>query len=104
MFKGCHFPSDVIDYCLSPNRDEAATKAFLNKAIAQHGLTEKVAIEVELSLIITALLPRATFPDDNGKPNLNPKPKLNNGTMREDETCGQCDKLLIQRPKKPGNS
>ncbi len=25
---------DVIDYCLSPNRDEAATKAFLNKAIA----------------------------------------------------------------------
>ena len=36
---------DVIDYYLSPNRDEAAAKAFLNKAIAQHGLPEKVVID-----------------------------------------------------------
>ncbi|TOG34701.1 IS6 family transposase, partial [Vibrio parahaemolyticus] len=36
---------DVIDYFLSPTRDEAAAKAFLNKAIAQHGLPEKVVID-----------------------------------------------------------
>ncbi len=36
---------DVVDYYLSPNRDEAAAKAFLNKAIAQHGLPEKVVID-----------------------------------------------------------
>ena len=36
---------EVIDYCLSPSRDEAAAKAFLNKAIAQHGLPEKVVID-----------------------------------------------------------
>ncbi len=36
---------DVIDYYLSPNRDEAAAKAFLNKAIAQHGLPDKVVID-----------------------------------------------------------
>ena len=36
---------NVIDYYLSPNRDEAAAKAFLNKAIAQHGLPEKVVID-----------------------------------------------------------
>lgn len=47
---------------------------------------------------------KTTFPDDNGKPNLNPKPKQNSGTVREDEACGQCGKPLIQRPtKKPGN-
>nr|WP_012219851.1 DNA topoisomerase III [Vibrio sp. 23023]ABX77039.1 Hypothetical TraE [Vibrio sp. 23023] len=47
---------------------------------------------------------KTTFPDDNGKPNLNPKPKQNSGTVREDEACGQCGKALIQRPtKKPGN-
>ncbi len=28
---------EVIDYYLSYNRDEAAAKAFLNKAIAHHG-------------------------------------------------------------------
>jgi transposase-like protein len=36
---------DVIDYFLSPTRDEAAAKAFLNQAIAQHGLPEKVVID-----------------------------------------------------------
>ncbi|UTZ36645.1 IS6 family transposase [Vibrio campbellii] len=36
---------DVIDYYLSKHRDEAAAKAFLNKAIAQNGLPEKVVID-----------------------------------------------------------
>lgn len=36
---------NVIDYYLSSNRDEAAAKAFLNKAIAQHGLPDKVVID-----------------------------------------------------------
>ncbi len=36
---------DVIDYYLSPTRDEAAAKAFLNKAIALNGLPEKVVID-----------------------------------------------------------
>ncbi|MCW8333927.1 IS6 family transposase [Vibrio paucivorans] len=35
----------VVDYYLSPNRDEAAAKAFLNKALAQNGLPEKVVID-----------------------------------------------------------
>ena len=34
----------VIDYYLTPKRDEAAAKAFLNKAICQNGLPEKVVI------------------------------------------------------------
>ncbi|MFA0078779.1 IS6 family transposase, partial [Vibrio artabrorum] len=36
---------NVIDYYLSPNRDEAAAKAFLNKAIAQNGLPSKIVID-----------------------------------------------------------
>ena len=36
---------NVTDYYLSPNRDEAAAKAFLNKAIAQSGLPRKVVID-----------------------------------------------------------
>ncbi|MGR5411098.1 DDE-type integrase/transposase/recombinase, partial [Vibrio sp. PNB22_8_1] len=32
---------NVIDYYLSENRDEAASKAFLNKAIAQSGLPRR---------------------------------------------------------------
>jgi len=36
---------DVVDYYLSKHRDEAAAKAFLNKAIAQNGLPEKVVID-----------------------------------------------------------
>ena len=36
---------NVIDYYLSPNRDEAAAKAFLNKAISQNGLPSKVVID-----------------------------------------------------------
>ena len=36
---------DVIDYYLSPNRDEASAKAFLNKAIALNGLPDKVVID-----------------------------------------------------------
>lgn len=36
---------EVIDYFLSSNRDEAAAKAFLNKAIPQNGLPEKVVID-----------------------------------------------------------
>ena len=36
---------DVIDYYLSPTRDEAAAKTFLNKATAQNGLPEKVVID-----------------------------------------------------------
>ena len=35
----------VIDYYLTPKRDEAAAKAFLNKAICQNGLPEKVVID-----------------------------------------------------------
>jgi transposase-like protein len=35
----------VNDYYLSPNRDEAAAKAFLNKAITQNGLPSKVVID-----------------------------------------------------------
>ena len=36
---------NVIDYYLSPNRDQSAAKAFLNKAIAQNGLPSKVVID-----------------------------------------------------------
>ncbi len=36
---------NVIDYYLSLNRDHAAAKAFLNKAIAQNGLSSKVVID-----------------------------------------------------------
>ncbi len=36
---------NVVDYHLSPNRDEAAAKAFLNKAIGQNGLPNKVVID-----------------------------------------------------------
>ena len=36
---------NIVDYYLSPNRDEAAAKAFFNKAIAQHGLPDKVVID-----------------------------------------------------------
>ncbi|MFA0105153.1 IS6 family transposase [Vibrio splendidus] len=36
---------NVIDYYLTTNRDEAAAKAFLNKAIAQNGLPSKVVID-----------------------------------------------------------
>lgn len=35
----------VVDYYLSPNRDETAAKAFLNKALVQNGLPEKVVID-----------------------------------------------------------
>ena len=36
---------DVIDYYLSHKRDEAAAKAFLNKAIAQNGLPDKIVVD-----------------------------------------------------------
>ena len=36
---------NVTDYYLSPNRDEAAAKAFLHKAIAQNGLPSKIVID-----------------------------------------------------------
>ena len=36
---------DIIDYYLSKHRDEDAAKEFLNKAIDQNGLTEKVVID-----------------------------------------------------------
>lgn len=36
---------DVIDYYLSEKRDEAAAKAFLNKAIENNGLPDKVVID-----------------------------------------------------------
>ena len=35
----------MVDYYLTPNRDEAAAKAFLNKAIVQNGLPNKVVID-----------------------------------------------------------
>lgn len=35
----------MIDYYLSPNRDEDAAKTFLNKAISQNGLPSKVVID-----------------------------------------------------------
>ena len=35
----------MTDYYLSPNRDEAAAKAFLNKAIAKNCLPSKVVID-----------------------------------------------------------
>ena len=36
---------DVINYYLSLKRDEQSAKAFLNKAIAQNGLPEKIVID-----------------------------------------------------------
>ncbi|SNX48369.1 hypothetical protein VTH8203_01987 [Vibrio thalassae] len=36
---------EVIDYDLSYNRDETAAKAFLDKAIAQHSLPDKMVID-----------------------------------------------------------
>ncbi len=36
---------NVIDYYLGQNRDEAAAKTFMNKAIAQNGLPRKVVID-----------------------------------------------------------
>ena len=36
---------DVIDYYLTPKRDESAANAFLNKAIFQNGCIEKVVID-----------------------------------------------------------
>ena len=36
---------DIIDYYLTEKRDEAAAKAFLNKAIGQNGLPDKVVID-----------------------------------------------------------
>jgi putative transposase len=35
----------VVDYYLSPSCDEAAVKSFLNKAVAQNCLPEKVVID-----------------------------------------------------------
>jgi putative transposase len=63
MFKGSHVPQEVIletiryyyravdkfeyviDYYLSPTRNENEATAFLNKAITQHGLPEKITID-----------------------------------------------------------
>ena len=36
---------DVIDYYLSPKRNEKAAKAFLHKAIGQHGLPSRIVID-----------------------------------------------------------
>tara|TARA_B100001094_G_scaffold333065_1_gene408270 strand:+ start:1642 stop:1932 length:291 start_codon:yes stop_codon:yes gene_type:complete len=36
---------DVIDYYLSPKRNEKAATAFLNKALIRHRLPEKVTID-----------------------------------------------------------
>ena len=36
----------VIDYYLSPSRDETTTKVYINKAIALNGLPEKVVADV----------------------------------------------------------
>ncbi len=35
----------VFDYYFSPNRDDAAAKVFLNKALAQNDLPEKIVID-----------------------------------------------------------
>ena len=39
---------DVIDYYLSHKRDEAAAKAFLNKAITQNGLHPLKSVPLSL--------------------------------------------------------
>jgi len=46
---------------------------------------------------------KTTFPDDNGKPNLNPKPKSTVSiTPSTTEFCKQCGNALVRRPgKKP---
>ncbi|HFU0470696.1 TPA: DNA topoisomerase III [Vibrio parahaemolyticus] len=42
---------------------------------------------------------KTTFPDDNGKPNLNPKPRQS-FTPSSDEFCPQCNRALVRRPGK----
>ena len=48
---------------------------------------------------------RTTFPDDNGNPNLTPKPKTTQTyTPSTEEYCKQCGEGLIRRPGKKANS
>ncbi len=42
---------------------------------------------------------KTTFPDDGGKPNLNPKPRQS-FSVSTDEFCKQCGKGLVRRPGK----
>ncbi|MGL6316661.1 DNA topoisomerase 3 [Vibrio sp. WXL103] len=42
---------------------------------------------------------KTAFPDDNGKPNLNPK-KKQSGEVSKDEFCKRCGKALVRRPGK----
>lgn len=46
---------------------------------------------------------KTTFPDDDGKPNLNPKPRQN-VTPSTDEFCKQCGNPLVRRPGKKEGS
>ncbi|PHN85076.1 DNA topoisomerase III [Vibrio splendidus] len=43
---------------------------------------------------------KTTFPDDNGKPNLNPKPKTPQPQASDTESCPECNKGLIRRAGK----
>ncbi|WP_224067185.1 topoisomerase DNA-binding C4 zinc finger domain-containing protein [Vibrio parahaemolyticus] len=46
---------------------------------------------------------KTTFPDDNGQPNLNPKPRQNAKPSTE-EFCKQCGNPLVRRPGKKEGS
>ncbi|WP_278030515.1 DNA topoisomerase family protein [Vibrio vulnificus] len=46
---------------------------------------------------------KTTFPDDNGKPNLNPKPRQA-VTPSTQEFCKQCGNPLVRRPGKKEGS
>ncbi len=46
---------------------------------------------------------KTTFPDDNGQPNLNPKPRQN-ATPSTEEFCKQCGNPLVRRPGKKEGS
>ncbi|MCY9828807.1 DNA topoisomerase III [Vibrio chagasii] len=43
---------------------------------------------------------KTTFPDDNGKPNLTPKPKVEQPKASDSECCPECKKGLIRRAGK----
>lgn len=47
---------------------------------------------------------KTTFPDDNGKPNLNPKPKAQQPVASDTEFCKQCGNPLVRRPGKKENT
>ena len=45
LYRAVDKNGDTVDFYLSRNRDKTAAKAFLDKAILQHGIPEKVTID-----------------------------------------------------------